>query len=78
MVYVDNLLNYTDWKINLKLHTDAYDIQLGAVIIKNNKPLAFFPKILIKSQSNYNTPKKKIISIFGYVINIFHTTVAGA
>ena len=50
MVYVDNLLNYTDWKIEFKLHTDASDIQLGSIIIKKNKPLAFFSKILINPQ----------------------------
>ena len=42
MVSADRLLNHLDWTIPFTVHTDAYDKQLGAVISKNNKPIAVF------------------------------------
>ena len=42
MVSADTLLSYTDWKLTFKVHIDAYDKQLGVVIIQNNKDIAFF------------------------------------
>ena len=48
MVSVETLLNDPDWTIPFTVHTDAPDKQLGAVIIQNNKPIAFFLRRLIK------------------------------
>ena len=50
---------YLDWKLPFKVHTDAFDKQLGAVISQNNKPIAFFSMKLIKPQRNYTTTDKE-------------------
>ena len=70
-----------DYKISFKVHTDASDKKLGAVISKSNKPITCFSRIFIKPQHNYTTTKKELLAkvechkqfqgiIFGYEINI--------
>ena len=82
MVSADTLLIYPDWKLTFTVHTDAYDKQLGDVISKNNKPIAFFSRILSKPQCNYTTTKKELLAtveclkqfrgiLFGYEIKVF-------
>ena len=76
------LLSYPDWKIPFTVHTDVSDKQLDAVISQNNKPTAFFSKILRKPQRNYTTNEKELLVIverlnqfqrilFGYEITVF-------
>ena len=55
MVSAETLLSYPYWKLQFTVHTDAYDRQLGDVIIQNNKPIDFFSVILNKPQRNYTT-----------------------
>ena len=84
MVSAETLLSYPYWKINFKVHTDAPDKKLGAIMRHNNKPIEFFSIILRKSQDNYTkTDKEPIVIveclknlrriIFGYEINVFQT-----
>ena len=65
-----------------EVHTDASDKQLSAIISQNNKPIAFFSRRLSKSQQNYTTTEKELLSIveclkqfrnilFGYEIHVF-------
>ena len=49
VVSEETLLNYPDWRISFKIHTDASDKQLSAIISQNNKLIAFFSQILSKS-----------------------------
>ena len=81
MVSAEMLWSYLDWKILFTVHTDASDKTLGAVISKNNKPIAFFSRIFIKPQTNYTTTEKELLAIvechkqfqgiiFGYEINV--------
>ena len=81
MVSSETLVSYPCWKIPFTVHTAAYYKQLGAVIIQNNKHIAFFSIILRKPQQNYTTTEKKLLAIleclkqfqgiiFGYEINI--------
>ena len=81
MVSAEKLLIYPYWKLPFTVHTDAYDKHLGAVISKNNTPIDFFTKRLIKPHCNYTTTKKKLLEIvellkqfqgivFDYEINI--------
>ena len=51
MVSADNLLSYTDSKINFTVHNDFYDKQLGDVISKNNKHIC----IILKNTNQYTT-----------------------
>ena len=52
MVSSDTLLSDPDWKLLFTVHNYAYDKQLGAAIIKKNKPIALFSRNLIKPQRN--------------------------
>ena len=38
----DNLLTYLDFNETFKIHTDAREFQLEAVIIQKGKPIAFY------------------------------------
>ena len=82
MVSSETLLIYPDWKIPFTVHTDVSDKQLNAVIIQNNKPVAFFSRTLRNPQRNYTTNEKELLTIvellkqfrgvlFGYEINVF-------
>ena len=82
MIAGEVFLTYPDWSIPFIVHTDASDKQLGAVISQNNKPIAFFSRRLSKSQRNYTTTEKELLSIveclkqfrnilFGYEIHVY-------
>ncbi|GFH49966.1 hypothetical protein CTEN210_06442 [Chaetoceros tenuissimus] len=82
MVTEEVFLTYPDWSKPFDIHTDASDKQLGAVISQNGKPIAFFSRRLSKSQRNYTTTEKELLSIveclkqfrnilFGYEINVY-------
>ena len=51
----------------LTVHTDASDKQLGSNISKNNKPIAYFQRILSKLQRNYTTTLKKLLVIVKFL-----------
>ena len=82
MVSTEKLLSYPYYKLPFTVHIDAYDKQLGAIMIHNNKLIFFFWRIFIKPQCNYTMTEKEILAIvewlnqfrgilFGYGINIF-------
>ena len=82
MVFADTSSSYPYCTINLTVHTNAYDKQLGAVISQNNKTILFFSIRLINPQHIYTTTKKEPLAIFeglkklrgirfGYKINVF-------
>ena len=82
MVSSEMLLSYPYWTIPLTVHTDDYDKQLGDFIIDKNKPIALFSRILSKTQHNYTTEEKELLTIveclnqlrrilFVYEINVF-------
>ena len=82
MVSAETLLSYPYWKINFTLHTYAYDKQLAAIIIQNNKHIALFLIRIINPKLNYTATDKELIAtvehlkkahgnIFGYEINLF-------
>ena len=67
MVSSETLLSYPDWKIPFTVHTDVSDKHLDAVISQNNKPIAFFSRILIKPQRNYTTNEKELLAIVEFL-----------
>ena len=45
------------------IHTDATDSHLGAVISKNDKPIAFNSRRLNPTQQRYTTTERELLSI---------------
>jgi len=57
------LLSFPDFNKPFHIYTDASNAQLGAVIMQEGKPLAFYSHKLNKAQSQYMTGEKELLSI---------------
>ena len=57
------LLSYPDFSIPFEIHTDASDVQLGAVVSQNNKPIAFYTRKLNPAQTRYTTTERELLAI---------------
>ena len=82
LITKETLLAYPNFNKKFTIHTDASDFQLGAVIMQEGKPLAFFSRKLTSAQRNYTTTEKELLSIvetleelrnilLGYEIEVF-------
>ena len=47
------LLGYPDFNNPFEIHTDALKLQLGAVISRMGKPIAFYSRKMNSAQQNY-------------------------
>ena len=61
-ISMETILAYLDF-FKKTIHTDVLDVQLGAVIMKEGKPLAFYSRKLSKAQLNYTMTEKELLSI---------------
>jgi hypothetical protein len=57
------LAAYSDHNKQFNVYTDASDFQLGACIIQEGRPVAYFSQKLTKSQQNYTMMEKEILFI---------------
>ncbi len=62
LMAANSLAAYPDHK-RFNTYTDASDFQLGACIIQDRRPVTYFSQKLTKSQQNYTTMEKEMLSI---------------
>ena len=63
VIMQDTMLAFPDFSKTFHIHTDSSDYQLGAVIMQNNKPLAFYSRKLNDAQKRYSTGEQELLSI---------------
>ena len=59
----ETLLTFPDFNKEFHIYTDASDYQLGAVIMQEDKPIAFYSRKMNKAQRNYTTGEQELLSI---------------
>jgi hypothetical protein len=63
LMAADALAAYPDHNKRFDVYTDASYFQLGACIIQEERPVTYFLQKLTKSQQNYTTMEKEMLSI---------------
>ena len=70
------MLSYPDFSQPFDIHIDASDLQLGAIISQNNKPIAFFSRTLNPMQQRYTIEEHEMLSLVETLIE-FWTILLG-
>ena len=61
IICADAINMYPYYNQPFHIYTDASDFQLGAALIKNGRPLAYFSKKLTSAQNNCTTTEKEFV-----------------
>ena len=59
----ETLLTFPDFNKEFHIYTDASNVQLGAVIMQEGKPLAFYSRKMNAAQRRYTTGEQELLSI---------------
>jgi hypothetical protein len=59
----ETLLSFPDFNKEFHIYTDASNYQLGAVIMQEHKPLAFYSRKMNAAQKRYTTGEQELLSI---------------
>ncbi len=57
------MLAYSDYSKVFRIYTDAYSKQLGAVLIHDNRPIAFFSWKFSNMQCKYSVTEIELLAI---------------
>ena len=69
LMTADALAAYPDHNEPFDIYTDDSDFHLGACIIQEGRPVAYFSCKLTKSQQHYTTMEKEMLSIIATLKN---------
>ena len=59
----DCLNTYPNYNLPFEICTDASEYQLGAAIIQNKRPIAYWSRSLQPTQQKYTTTEKELLAI---------------
>jgi RNase H-like domain found in reverse transcriptase len=77
MIAKEALLAYPDFAKEFVIHTDASHTQLGAVILQQGKPIAFYSRKLRPEQTWYTTTERELLKSIVETLKEFRNILLG-